>query len=189
MAILDNDGLITQANIALCTILGFSRAELIGLSSSELIHSDDIETDAEQRRRLHSGEIDRYQLVQRFIRRNGEATWVLMSVSIRRRTSELPQYYLLQAESADRHLSIADRTDLDALVDRVGEAMHEIGNTLTPLMVNTELIVERSKTGAARRIAFALRRLRGLTDSQAVAYLGPDRMLDLRTVAPPTEEH
>ncbi len=200
MAILDNDGRITQANIALCTILGFSRAELLGLSSSRVTHADDLETEAEQRRRLHSGDIDRYQLVQRFLRKNGEATWVLMSVSVRRRTSDLPEYYVLQVESADGHLSVANGTDFDALVDRVGEAMHEIGNTLTPLMVNTELIVAQSKTGdicdsalvifkAARRIAFTLRRLRGLTDSQAVAYLGPDRMLDLRMVAPPTEEH
>ncbi|GAC1489600.1 MAG: hypothetical protein NVS1B5_14030 [Gemmatimonadaceae bacterium] len=200
MAILDTYGRITQANIALCTILGFSRAELIGLRSSEVTHSDDIETEAEQRRRLRRGEIDRYQLVQRLIRRNGEATWVLMSVSVGPRTSEFPEYYVLQVESADGHPAAVNATDLDALVDRVGEAMHEIGNTLTPLMVNTELIVEQSKTGeicdsalvifkAARRIAFTLRRLRGLTDSQAVAYLGPDRMLDLRTVAPPAEEH
>jgi PAS domain S-box-containing protein len=198
MAILDNHGSITQANIALCTILGFTRAELLGLRPSEVTHSDDIETEGEQRRRLQSGEIDRYQLVQRLIRKNGEATWVLMSVSVRPRSSEFPEYYVLQVESADGHLGAANATDLDALVDRVGEAMHEIGNTLTPLMVNTELIVEQSKAGdicdsalvifkAARRIAFTLRRLRGPTDSQAVAYLGPDRMLDLRTVAPPRE--
>ena len=78
----------------------------------------------------------------------------------------------------------------------MGEAVHEIGNTLTPLMVNTQLIVEQSSIGeisdsaqvifnAARRIAFTLRRLRGVKDLQQVAYLGPGRMLDLRTVAPP----
>jgi hypothetical protein len=40
---------------------------------------------------------------------------------------------------------------------------------------------------AARRIAFALRRLRGLEDVQSVAYVGQDRMLDLRTVPPPPD--
>lgn len=198
MALLDTDGRIVQANIAFCAILGFSRTELLWLRASEIIHADDIETEAEQRRRLHSGEIDRYQLVQRFIRKNGEATWVLISVSVRRRTTAFPEYCVLQVESAEGHLSGGNGTALDALVDRVAEAMHEIGNSLTPLMVNTELIVERSKTRdisdsalvifkAARRIAFTLRRLRGIRDSQPVAYLGPHRMLDLRTVAPPTD--
>jgi PAS domain S-box-containing protein len=198
MALLDRDGRITQANIAFCKILGFSRTELLGLASSEITHSDDVQTDAEQRRRLGSGEIDRYQLVQRFIRKSREATWVLLSVSVRRRTSEFPEYYVLQIESGAGHLSVEDGAAHDALVERVSEAMHEIGNTLTPLMLNTELIVEQSKTGdicdsahvifnAARRIAFTLRRLRGIKDLQAVAYLGSSRMLDLRMVAPPKE--
>lgn len=198
MALLDRDGRITQANIAFCKILGFSRTKLLGLASSEITHSDDVQTEAEQRRRLGSGEIDRFQLAQRFIRKDGEATWVVLSVSVRRRTSEFPEYYVLQVESAGGHLSVEDGAAHDALADRVGEAVHEIGNTLTPLMVNTQLIVEQSKTGdicdsahvifkAARRIAFTLRRLRGINDLQAVAYLGPDRMLDLRMVAPPKE--
>jgi PAS domain S-box-containing protein len=198
MALLDRDGRITEANIAFRKILGFSRPELLGLASSEITHSADVQTEAEQRRRLGSGEIDRYQLVQRFIRKNGEAAWVLLSVSMRRRTSEFPEYYVLQIESCAGHLSVEDGAAHDALVERIGEAMHEIGNTLTPLMVNTQLIVEQSKAGdicdsahvifkAARRIAFTLRRLRGIKDFQAVAYLGPARMLDLRMVAPPKE--
>jgi len=40
---------------------------------------------------------------------------------------------------------------------------------------------------AARRIAFALRRLRRVQDPQMVAYVGENRMLDLRMVAPPAD--
>jgi PAS domain S-box-containing protein len=198
MALLDGDGTITQANIAFCTILGFSRTELRGLASSEITHPDDVQTDAEQRRRLGAGEINGYQLAQRFIRKNGAAIWLVLSVSVRRRTSEFPEYYVLQVESGSGHVSVENGAAHDALADRVGEAIHEIGNTLTPLMISTQLIVEQCKTGdicesahvifkAARRIAFTLRRLRGIKDLRAVAYLGPARMLDMRMVAPPKE--
>jgi PAS domain S-box-containing protein len=198
MALLDSFGTITHANIAFRKLLGFSGTELPGLASSEITHPDDIETDAEQRRRLGSGEIDRYQLVQRLIRKNGAAIRVLLSVSVRRRTSEFPEYYVLQVDSGAGHLSVEDGAAHDALVERVSEAVHEIGNTLTPLMLNAELIVEQSKTvdicdsayvifKAARRIAFTLRRLRGIKDLQAGASLGPGRMLDLRMVPPPKE--
>jgi PAS domain S-box-containing protein len=196
MALLDSDGRITHASSAFSKILGFGRAELLGLGLSEITHADDVETEAEQRKRLAGSEIDRYQLVQRLIRQDGAATWVLLSVSVCRRVSGFPEYYVLEVESGGGHLPIGDGAAPDALAHLLGEAVHEIGNTLTPLMVNTQLIVEHSTPGeicdsahvifnAARRIAFTLRRLRGLKDLQSVAYLGQARMLDLRTVAPP----
>jgi PAS domain S-box-containing protein len=196
MALLDSDGRITHASLAFCKILGFRRAEILGLSLSEITHSDDVETEVEQRKRLGRSEIKRYQLVERLIRKDGEAHWVLLSVSVCRTVSGFPAYYVVQVEDDGRRRSIADEAAPDALASRVSDAMHEIGNTLTPLMVNTQLIVEQSKTGeirdsaqvifnAARRIAFSLRRLRGIEDSLPVAYLGPGRMLDLRMVAPP----
>jgi PAS domain S-box-containing protein len=196
MALLDSDGRITHASIAFCRILGFTRAELLGLGLSEITHSEDVETEAEQRRRLAANEIDRYQLVQRLIRKDGAATWVLLSVSVSRGISGFPQYYVLEVESGEGHLPIGNGATPDALAYLLGEAVHEIGNTLTPLMVNTQLIVEHSIAGeirdsahvifnATRRIAFTLRRLRGLKELQSVAYLGESRMLDLRMMAPP----
>jgi PAS domain S-box-containing protein len=196
MALLDGEGLIRHASIAFCRALGFRRTELLGLGLSEITHLDDVETEAEQRKRLAAGEIDRYQLVQRLIREDGAPICVLLSVSAGRRISGFPQYYVLEVESGGGHFSIGNGAAPDALEHLLGEAVHEIGNTLTPLMVNTQLIVERSTAGeicdsahvifnAARRIAFTLRRLRSLKDAQPVAYLGQARMLDLRTVAPP----
>ena len=198
MALLDGDGRITHASVAFCKMLGFTRAELLGLELSEITHSEDVETEAEQRKRLAANQIDRYQLVQRLIRQNGAATWVLLSVAVCRRVAGFPQYFVLQVESGDGHRAIGSGAEPDALAYVLGEAVHEIGNTLTPLMVNTQLIVERSTAGeigecalvifnAARRIAFTLRRLRGLNEMKSVAYLGEARMLDLRSVAPPSK--
>lgn len=197
MALLDSDGRITQANIAFCEILGFGRLELLGIGLSEITHPDDADTEAEQRTRLAVGEIDRYQLAERLIRENGAATWVLLSVSVCRRVSESPEYYILQVESGS-HLPIKNGAAPDAVAYRVGEALHEIGNALTPLMLNTQLIVEQSKNGeirdsahaifnAARRIALTLKLLRDIEIAQSVAYLGKGRVLDLRMVAPPED--
>jgi PAS domain S-box-containing protein len=199
MALLDSDGRITHASIAFCKILGFSQTELVGLDLSAMTHSADIETEAEQRKRLASGEIDRYQLVERLIREDETAAWVLLSVSACRRISGFPKYYVVQIENGGEPRSTGNGASADAFEHLLGEAVHEIGNTLTPLMVNTQLIVEQSTASeisdsahvifnAARRIAFALRRLRGLKDSHSVAYLGDARMLDLRTIAPPTSD-
>jgi len=198
MALLDSDGRIAQANIAFCEILGFGRSELLGTDLTKITHPEDGDTEAEQRTRLAVGEIDRYQLAQRLIREDGGATWVLMSVSACREISGSPEYYVIQVESAGEHIPTRNGAAPDALTYRVGEALHEIGNALTPLMVNTQLIVEQSKSddigdlarvifNAARRIAFTLRRLRDIEASQSMALLGKDRMLDLRMGARPED--
>jgi len=197
MALLDSGGRIAQANIAFCEILGFGRSELVGMGLTKITHSDDADTEAEHRMRLAVGEIDRYQLAQRLIREDGAATWVLMSVSACRETSGSPEYYVIQVESAGEHVPTSGAAP-DALTYRVGEALHEIGNALTPLMVNTQLIVEQSKSddigdlarvifNAARRIAFTLRRLRDIEAAHSMALLGKGRMPDLRMVAPPED--
>jgi PAS domain S-box-containing protein len=197
MAILDSLGVITEANIALCEMLGFSRPHLIGSSLSAITHPDDAETEAERRTRLAVGEIDRYQLAQRLIREDGVATWVLLSVSVCRGIAGSPDYYVIQAECAG-NLPVKNGAAPDAMAYRVGEALHEIGNALTPLMVNTQLIVEQSKSdeirdsahmifNAARRIAFTIRRLYDIESSRSMALSGSGRMRALRMVAPPED--
>jgi PAS domain S-box-containing protein len=199
MALLDGDGSIAQANIAFCEILGFGRAELLGVGLTKITHPDDADTEAEQRMRLAVGEIDRYQLAQRLIREDGAATWVLLSVSACREISGSPEYYVIQVETAGEHVPVKGGAAPDALTYRVGEALHEIGNALTPLMVNTQLIVEQSKSddigdlarvifNAARRIAFTVRCLRDIEVSQSMASAEKGRMLDLRIAASPEDE-
>ena len=198
MALLDSDGRIAQANIAFCEILGFGRPELLGMGLSEITHPEDAETEAERRTRLAVGEIDRYQLAQRLIREDGDAIWVLLSASACRGVSGSPEYYVIQVESAGGHLPVGNGAAPDPVAYRVGEALHEIGNALTPLMVNTQLIVEQSKSdeirdsahmifNAARRIAFTIKRLHDIESSRLMALLGKGRMLDLRMVAPPED--
>jgi len=201
MALIAVDGSIMRANRSLCRMLGFTRNELHALNSSDITHSDDLQTEVEQKRRLAAADIGRYELLQRYVRKDGETIWVRLSVSATRRNPGGPAYFITQVESVAPHNSADAGDSHDALLARFGDAtrsaFHEIGNSLTPLMLNAEMIVEESKRGdiresayqifkAARRIAFTLRRLHSIQDVQPVAYLGQSRMLDLRMVAPPT---
>jgi PAS domain S-box-containing protein len=203
MALIAADGSIIQANRPLCRMLGFTRNELQALNSSDITHPDDLQTEVEQNRRLGAADIGRYELVQRYIRKNGEAIWVRLSVSATRRNPGGPVYFIAQVESVPPQNSADAGDSHDAWLARFGDAtlsaFHEIGNSLTPLMLNAEMIVEETKRAdiresahqifkAARRIAFTLRRLRGIEDAKPVAYLGQSRMLDLRMVPPPAHE-
>jgi len=200
MALISADGSILRANRSMCLMLGFTSSELQRLNSSDITHADDLETEAGQRRRLAAADIGRYELVQRYVRKDGENIWVRLAVSATRRCPGEPSCLVAQVESAELQRSPDSGHTHDAWLARFGEAtlsaIHEIGNSLTPLMLNTEMIVEQTRKSeiresahqifkAARRIAFTLRRLRGVQQAHPVAYLGEDRLLDLRMVPPP----
>ena len=199
MALLDRDGSIIQANRSLCLMLGFSRAELCTLRAADIIHPDDAETEREQRKRLAAADIGRYDLLERFVRKDLRTVWARISVAAIRTTALEPVVLVAELELLPPHNS-EEVMGHAVWFARLGEAtlsaVHEIGNTLTALMLNTEMIVEQCREGeigqsaeaifkAARRIAFSLRRLRRVHDRQPVAYLGQNRMLDLRLVEPP----
>jgi len=204
MALIDSAGLIVQANNSLCRVLGFTRAELSLLSAEDMIHPDDAETEREQRARLAAADIGRYELVQRCVRKDLRIVWVRMSVSaIRTRSANAP-FFVAELELVPAHNCPEEVVAHEVWFARLGDAtlsaIHEIGNSLTPLMLNTEMLVEHASGNdidqsaraifiAARRIAFALRRLRRIQDAQPAAYIGQSRLLDLRLVAPPVQRN
>jgi PAS domain S-box-containing protein len=203
MAVLAADGSVVRANRSLCQLLGFARTELQTLSCVHFTHPDDFQTESQQRRRLAAADIGRYELVLRYLRKGGMPVWVRIAVSATRRGVSESGFLVLSVErlpapgmSAGRRGAGRSREFSDA----ARSAAHEIGNSLTPLMLNTEMILEHAKKRelresaqqifkAARRIAFTLRRLRGIEDTAAVAYVGEHRMLDLRIIAPPGEQN
>ena len=202
MALLATDATILNANRSMCHMLGYNRKELRSLQLSAIMHPDDQGTEVEQRHRLAAGDIARYELVQRCVRKDRTIMWVRLSVAATRTISGELQHFIAQLESVPQHvLASHDENadgDISGFKDSAHAAMHEIANSLTPLMLNTEMLVEQSATGqmresaheifkAARRIAFALRRVWGIEEVKPVAYLGESRMLDLRLVAPPAD--
>jgi len=203
MAVLAPDGSVTRANRSLCAMLDFTRAELEAMSCAHLIHPDDLPTECQQRRRLAAADIGRYELVVRCVRKDGAPIWVRLAVSATPRMRGKPANLIAAIEAVPSPTARIQSSGHDKWPHQFGDAtlaaVHEIGNCLTPLMVNIEMILEQAGKKelresahqifkSARRIAFTLRRLRGLDDPPAVAYVGEQRMLDLRLLAPPRDE-
>jgi PAS domain S-box-containing protein len=200
MAVLSSGGNIVRANRSLCQMLGFTRGELQALSCVHVTHPEDFPTESEQRRRLSAADIGGYELVLRYVPKIGDAIWVRVAVAATRHGAGGETYLIASFEPAQAaHVCTPAKGDWRR--SQFGEAalaaVHEIGNSLTPLMLNVEMILEHAKKRelresahqifkAARRIAFTLRRLRGIEDGPLVAYVGESRMLDLRLIEPRT---
>lgn len=66
-------------NPALCEILGYPAAELVGKNWAELTHPDDLAANNELFEQTLSGEINTYELEKRFIRADGRVINTLLS--------------------------------------------------------------------------------------------------------------
>jgi PAS domain S-box-containing protein len=81
IAEVDAQGRRLRVNEAACAITGRSRSELIGGSVFNVLHSEDRNDDIDQYRRLVAGEIDRYAIEKRIVRKNGSVIWVSVACS------------------------------------------------------------------------------------------------------------
>jgi PAS domain S-box-containing protein len=75
-----------------CEIVGFDREELLARNLSGLTHPDDREASAEFDRRVKLGELDRYSIEKRYIRKDGIAVWTKLTVNIVRDADGRPSY-------------------------------------------------------------------------------------------------
>jgi PAS domain S-box-containing protein len=98
MALMALDGRFVRVNRALCEIMGYDNDELTKLTFQTITHSDDLDADVTLARRLAQGEIPRYQLEKRYIRKDGSAVEIMLSASILRGPDGTPLYCIAQIE-------------------------------------------------------------------------------------------
>ena len=81
IAEVDAGGRRIGVNEAACAITGRSRAELIGGNIFHVLHAEDRDDDFDQYQRLVAGEIDRYSIEKRIVRKDGRVIWVAVTSS------------------------------------------------------------------------------------------------------------
>jgi PAS domain S-box-containing protein len=98
MALVALDGTFTRVNRVLCEITGYNAEELTKLKFQDITHPDDFSTDVRLSHQLARGEIPRYQLEKRYIRRDGSIVDIMLSRSILRGPDNAPLCYITQVE-------------------------------------------------------------------------------------------
>lgn len=91
VAVTTLDGHFLRVNPALCTMTGYSEAELLQKSFRDITHPDDVESNQEFRQRLLSGEAARHSHDKRYVRKDGRPIRVRIVVTVARDVSGVPQ--------------------------------------------------------------------------------------------------
>ena len=71
-----------RVNAAFCEIAGYSESELLALTVDDLNHPDDQDLDQELYLRRARGETDQYKVEKRYVRKDGQAVWVLAAGAV-----------------------------------------------------------------------------------------------------------
>jgi PAS domain S-box-containing protein len=98
MALVALDGRFVRVNRALCEIVGYSSAELTGLTFQAITHPDDRDADLASAGQLARGDIPLYHREKRYVRKDGTIVEVLLNVSILRNRDGRPIYFISQIE-------------------------------------------------------------------------------------------
>ena len=106
------EGRFTNVNPQICEITGYSANEIKHLSFEEITHPDDLDTDMEYARQLLAGEIDRYSLDKRYLRKDGSIIWVNLTGSVVRDSTGEPHHFIAVV------VDITARRDAEAAVKR-----------------------------------------------------------------------
>ncbi len=84
MALVGADGRFRQVNRRFCEITGYSEAEMLALSYTDIMDPEDVAYDLAQVERVEAGEIPWYTLERPYRRKDGSVVWVLLTSAPRR---------------------------------------------------------------------------------------------------------
>jgi PAS domain S-box-containing protein len=126
IAITDLEGRFQSCNPAFSAMLGYSEEELRGLNSADIQHPDDRNANAEEVRQLVEEKIPSFEIVNRYLGKDGRFIWVHKYVSLLRDASGRP---------TNRIGLITDITERKHQEDRIrlllSEVNHRSKNMLT----------------------------------------------------------
>jgi PAS domain S-box-containing protein len=109
MALVALDGRFLRVNRRLCDIVGYTADELVGLSFQAITHPDDLGADLTLASQLLSGEIPRYELEKRYVRKDGAVVDVSLSGSLLRSREGRPVHYIAQIEEITERKRLASQ--------------------------------------------------------------------------------
>jgi diguanylate cyclase (GGDEF)-like protein/PAS domain S-box-containing protein len=120
-----------MVNQRLCSILGYSRDELLQLDSRELLLSEERQLRISERDRISSAGLEQYSMDKRVIMKSGELIWCSIYATVVRDSLGKPKYYASVIED------ISDRKRAEAAVERMA-----LYDSLTGLP-NRRLLLDR----------------------------------------------
>ncbi|MHB1263370.1 MAG: hybrid sensor histidine kinase/response regulator [Gemmatimonadaceae bacterium] len=154
IAIVSPNGVITDANPALCRILGYEPGSLDGTSSEQVTHPDDLTIDAALLKKVLLGRRESYELEKRYRRLDGTTVWGRLNVSAVRDEDGVPLHLVGVVE------------DITAARAARGQVLRGGGPMQSVVEHGSDVVAMLTPDGEIRFIGPAVERLLGYTPEE-----------------------
>lgn len=111
------DGRFLRLNQRFCDIVGFSHDELLQKTFADITYPADTTLDKSYVEELLAGKISTFSLEKRYIRKNGSAIWVSLTVSLARQSSGDADYFIKVIQD------ITDRKQAEASLQQLNQQL------------------------------------------------------------------
>ena len=150
MSIMALEGQFLRANTALCQMFGYTQEELQDISFAELTHPEDLALELDYYQKVLTGQSSYYHLEKRYLHKNGQVIWGLVSTSLVRDRQQRPLYFVSQVQeitqrkqaeeqlkttNAEMRAFFAAMNDLIFVFDREGRYLKVLAGNSDKLMV------------------------------------------------------
>lgn len=96
MAFIEPGGKMINVNPAVCKLLGYEKEELLQKTYQEITHTEDLDVCLALTGKLLKKEINTFQIEKRYLHKNGQPVWVLLTVSMVWGTDYKPRFFYIQ---------------------------------------------------------------------------------------------
>ncbi|MBS1530534.1 MAG: PAS domain S-box protein [Bacteroidetes bacterium] len=112
MAIVSAEGKWMNINSRVSEMLGYSKQQLLNMTFQDITHPDDLNADLALLKRLHSGEINMYQMEKRYIHQDGYFVWAMLTVSLIRHADGAPDFHIAQIADITEYKNLLEELQL-----------------------------------------------------------------------------
>jgi two-component system, cell cycle sensor histidine kinase and response regulator CckA len=146
MVITDLGHRFVRVNAAFAKLFGYTPSEMLGMTTGQITHPDDLAESYARREPLLAGEASHFDMEKRYLHRDGHVISAVTNVALVRDANGSPRLYVGQVQDVTDRKRLVEQMHqsqkMEAIGILAGGVAHDFNNLLTVMNGYCEIILE-----------------------------------------------